>query len=288
MDQKEDLEYMNDTIHFAQRDIPCRLCEANSEKIFEIRNMHRYDITYYRCEKCGSVQTEQPYWLNEAYSNPIRYTDTFAADRAIRMSCLTFFIAKILGISRASPVLDWGGGDGLTTRMLRDLGFDAYSYDMFAQNTYAGGFDDELLRDYSIVTAFEVLEHMADPAKELNELMARKPKVVIMSTCFYSGQDKSWAYFAPYSGRHIFFYTEKAIHGFAKLLSYDCFTVNNLVVLSVSPISKNQQRLLRFALSNKGQMISRVLLSVFPPKGKMLTDWQYMREQVGDCNVKGN
>ena len=47
--------------------MPCRLC--SSETAFQFRKtiLQKYDIAYYECAGCGSLQTEVPYWLDEAW-----------------------------------------------------------------------------------------------------------------------------------------------------------------------------------------------------------------------------
>jgi len=262
--------------------LKCRLCDGKTESLFTLRNMHRYDVRYYLCSCCNSLQTENPFWLDEAYSDPVRYTDTFAAQRALSMPRLTLFVAWILGIPSSSNVLDWGGGDGLTTRILRDLGFAAHCHDKYAANTYAGGFNFDEATQYDIVTCFEVLEHMVNPRIELGELLARRPRMVFLSTCFYSGQDESWTYLAPYSGRHIFFYTVEALASFAESRGYDYILTNNLIVFSSTPISKLRKLAIRFILSQKGKWTTGIYLSLRPPRGRTERDWYEMRIKVGD------
>lgn len=260
----------------------CRLCNGQADYCFTLRNMGRYDIKYFVCSACGSMQTEKPYWLDEAYANAIRYTDTYVGERSQRMPRLAYCLAKLFKLPQTASILDWGGGNGLMTRLLRDLGFDARNYDMYDKNSYAGGFDDEAGKNYDMITSFEVLEHMAEPKDEIAQIFERNPKVIFMSTCFFCGEDINWSYLAPYSGRHIFFYSPKALLEIASSRGYSAILFNNLIVYYKEPISKWTKKMIRFCLSERGQWWINLWLAIRPPKGLMGEDWQTMREKVGD------
>jgi len=49
----------------------CKICNNNTRNIFSAKIFNRSDIKYYYCDYCGFLQIEEPYWLKEAYSNPI-------------------------------------------------------------------------------------------------------------------------------------------------------------------------------------------------------------------------
>ena len=74
----------------------------------------------------------------------------------MRLTDMTIMIARGFGLSEQEQVLDWGGGDGLLVRLLRDAGLDAYHHDRYADNLYAAGFEGDPTKRYSMVTAFEV------------------------------------------------------------------------------------------------------------------------------------
>ncbi len=38
--------------------------------------MFKYEVQYYRCPECYFAQTEDPYWLDEAYQNALNLSDT--------------------------------------------------------------------------------------------------------------------------------------------------------------------------------------------------------------------
>jgi hypothetical protein len=53
----------------------CRLCDAESSFVFTLPVLGRYQVQYYQCRRCGSLQTEEPYWLPEAYGDDVHPED---------------------------------------------------------------------------------------------------------------------------------------------------------------------------------------------------------------------
>ncbi len=42
------------------------------------------------------------------------------------------------------PFLDYAGGYGVFTRLMRDIGFDFYWHDPYTQNLFANGFEKDI------------------------------------------------------------------------------------------------------------------------------------------------
>jgi hypothetical protein len=97
-------------------------------------------VNYFQCSSCGFIQTETPYWLDEAYKYPINPEDTGLVNRNIvsakRTSSLLYFLFDPHG-----TYLDYGGGYGLFVRLMRDSGFNFYWTDPFTKNIFAEGFE---------------------------------------------------------------------------------------------------------------------------------------------------
>ena len=260
----------------------CRLCSKELKERFSLRLMQKFDIQYFECSECGCLQTEDPYWLEEAYHNPIRYTDTFTGIRTLTLPPITLLLTKAIKLGCGATLLDWGGGNGLITRMLRDLGLDAYSFDVYEKNTYAAGFEGTLDKNYAIITAFEVLEHMANPGKELSQLFDCNPELIFCTTCLYNGQGPEWSYLAPYSGRHIFFFTEYSLRSISELHGFECIICNSYIVFYRSTMRNINRKFLNWALNDRNQRFIRAWLSIFPPHGSSYDDYKMMRKKVGD------
>ncbi|MBK8108789.1 MAG: hypothetical protein IPK42_25465 [Betaproteobacteria bacterium] len=147
----------------------CRLCGGAITPAFSTRVLGRYTVRYGLCGQCRSLQSESPYWLAEAYSRNLSSLDTGAAQRNLRNLAASYAVARIYA---AHNLLDLGGGDGLLCRLLRDTGLNCHVRDRYAQPTYAQGFDRPDFEVPDMVTAFEIFEHLPEPAVDLAEFFA--------------------------------------------------------------------------------------------------------------------
>src|SRR5690242_11572210 len=101
----------------------CPVCDSSRELAFTATVLSKYDVGYYWCASCGSLQTEEPYWLSETYDDAIVDIDTDIVARnlwcARRVAAVLYFM-----FGARDRYVDVAGGYGLLTRMLRDIGFD--------------------------------------------------------------------------------------------------------------------------------------------------------------------
>jgi hypothetical protein len=199
----------------------CRLCGGALSPRFRTRVLGRHDIGYLACAGCGSLQTEPPFWLGEAYASNLSDIDTGAAQRCFTNLGASAAVAGIFGLSN---ILDIGGGDGLHCRLLRDHGFNAYVHDAHATPTYGRGFAVPDFAVPELVTCFEVLEHFANPAEELASVFGLGAKAVLATTERWHGQGADWWYLAPTTGQHVFFYSDAAIRSIADRFGYRLLT----------------------------------------------------------------
>jgi hypothetical protein len=86
----------------------CRLCEANVIFLFRKRVLNKYEVSYFECENCLSLQTEEPFWLEEVYKNfNLSEEDFGTAYRILRNHEKIFLLSKLIDINNG---LDWGVG----------------------------------------------------------------------------------------------------------------------------------------------------------------------------------
>lgn len=187
----------------------CRLCEGNAARRFRATIFNELPVWYFKCTSCGSLQIERPHWLSRAYGGGnLSALDTGAAQRTLD----NFVVASVVKIIlRSNVVLDFGGGDGLLCRLLRDYGVECLVEDRYATATYAPGFANKLDEAPDLVLAFEVIEHFADPAKELPAVFERGARALLVSTQIFGDEDENWWYLARESGQHVFFYSYDAL-----------------------------------------------------------------------------
>jgi Methyltransferase domain len=211
----------------------CRLCNAATIPLFRKSVLGKFDAAYLECTGCGSLQTEEPYWLADAYADDASL-DPGAVQRCLHNLGLTLAVSRTLGLRR---LLDYGGGYGLLCRLLRDAGVDAYSFDRYRKTGYAAGFDAAPTEPFDLVTAFEVLEHLANPGVEIDEIFLARPRAVLASTEIYRGQGSDWWYLAPIEGQHVFFYSAKAIQLIGARYGYDVLFGRGFILYSRNPLS---------------------------------------------------
>ena len=144
--------------------IACLVCGQRSEPVFTATVRGRFAARFARCQACGFVQAIDPDWLDAAYESAINETDLGLVSRSVRMARLTRNV--VCGfLDPAAAVLDYGGGYGITVRMLRDSGIHAWRWDPYCKNLFARSFESppDDGRRFHLVTAFEVAEHLPDP-----------------------------------------------------------------------------------------------------------------------------
>jgi Methyltransferase domain len=251
----------------------CRLCAGVLTKRFSLRLLGQQDVGYFACAKCGSLQTELPSWLEQAYGQNLSNLDTGAAQRNLKNMAACYTVARVLKLTR---LVDVGGGDGLLCRLLRDYGLRCYVRDKYARPTYAQGFDQPDFDAPDMVSAFEVFEHLPQPALELEQFFAQTPQVVLISTELYNGQGTDWPYLAPESGQHVFFYTKAALEHVAQRFGYKLVLGGSFqLFLRPNAASGFQARLLSWLLRPRTCRLITAFMLLLPTPGV----WRDHQEQ---------
>ncbi|MEO6951253.1 MAG: class I SAM-dependent methyltransferase [Polyangia bacterium] len=199
----------------------CPLCSTPAPWLAQQRLLDRHDVDYFQCPVCDLLFTEQPHWLGEAYAEAISRLDTGAIARNQFSARLTLIIAFIARLERNANALDFGAGHGVFVRMMRDLGFDFRWYDKHAANLYALGFEGDPRASHELVTAFEVLEHLADVRGDLELLFGSAPAYVLVGTLLHDGHRPGWWYYLLDSGQHVVFYSRRTMAHIADRYGYE-------------------------------------------------------------------
>jgi hypothetical protein len=85
----------------------CRLCSGKSSEKFHLHGLNGIDTIYFECGNCGSLQTQEPTWLCDAYAQSnLSDLDTGAAQRVLGNHAFVLVAAKIF---RLQTILDFGG-----------------------------------------------------------------------------------------------------------------------------------------------------------------------------------
>jgi hypothetical protein len=219
----------------------CPLCGSEFNKCFTGKILNRHEVQYYQCTECNFLQTENPYWLAEAYSNVMNQEDTGMLKRNIRFSQLTSIIINSY-FNQNALFVDYAGGYGIFTRLMRDLGYDYYWYDPFAQNILARGFEyqKEKHKSIELLTCFESFEHFSSPIVEMEKMISIS-KNILFSTQFLpepTPKIDKWWYYGLEHGQHVSFYTGKACQSLAIKFGLHFYSFGELHLISQNPINK--------------------------------------------------
>ncbi len=221
-------------------EITCRLCQSKAPKTHTSVLLGKYSVNYFLCPTCDLLQTETPYWLEEAYQSSISILDTGLIHRnqmtagRVAKFCFEHGLDKTQG-------MDFAGGYGILVRMLRDRGLDFFWADKYGSNLVARGFEANPELKYDLITAFEVLEHFNEPHIQLGEILDQwAPKFFLFETTLRpkrSVPPTSWKYYAHETGQHIAFYSTVTCEYIAQRFSYHFSTRNRLLIFSKERIS---------------------------------------------------
>lgn len=228
----------------------CKICGKQTKKIFKAKILYKYNIDYFYCDNCGFLQTEEPYWLEEAYKDSITLSDTGILQRNILISnWLTLLLSTIF--DKKGKFLDFAGGYGILVRLMRDIGFDFYWYDKYSTNLFARGFEAEMHSEsrYDAVTAIECFEHFVNPIKEIENIL-RFSKNIIFTTELLPDpipKPESWWYYGLDHGQHISFYSKKTLKFMALKYNLNYTKLGPLHILSNKKIPNIKIKSLEFA-----------------------------------------
>ena len=241
-----------------------RITGNDTKPLFTTEVMGKHQVTYHQCLDTQFIQTDEPFWLAEAYSDAITALDLGIVSRNIDKAQLTKTVIDRC-IPSSKRFLDFGGGYGMFTRLMRDRGYAFTHFDAHCQNIFAGGFELERLQaesfeKFDLATAWEVFEHVPDPRALLEELLS-VANAVLFSTELVPrhpvASPDDWWYFAPETGQHISFYTKRSLQNLAEQFGLSLYTdgrSNHL--LSMTPLQGNP--LARTLLSRSQRALGNV------------------------------
>lgn len=237
----------------------CPICEGEGKEIFKGVILKKYEIQYYQCPICAFIYTESPYWLEEAYGDDsaVAETDTGIMQRNIVDVLMVNMLVKLF-FCNGKVFVDKGGGYGIFTRMMRDLGYNWLWDDKYANNLVARGFEycysmeKEGKEEVDLITAFELFEHFDEPLKEIKNLLAISKNIIFSTEIYDDGyqykQFDDWWYYAPHTGQHISFYSKRTLEYIAATNQVHYYKINNQMHLfTKDKISRRKQKLLKIA-----------------------------------------
>jgi hypothetical protein len=190
-------------------------------------------VRYFLCDGCGfCFAPEFRRWSDRRFKERIYNDDYVLVDpeyAGVRPERTAEFVDSVFGRARdRASHLDFGGGSGLTSRLLRDRGWQSSSHDHFVD----GRRKLSQAATYDLVTAWEVFEHVADPRRLMADLsrVAHPQSVIMFSTLLSDGhigrgQALDWWYLAPRNG-HVSLYSRTSLATLLRAYGFKVFHLN--------------------------------------------------------------
>lgn len=175
-------------------------------------------VYYYLCGHCGHCHApEFRRWSHEDFSRRIYNEDYLQIDPDYvekRPATYAEHLDQLLG--DAAPTirhLDYGGGSGRLSELLRNSGWQSTSYDPFANPDV----HPAELGTFDLITAYEIFEHAADAHELMGTLSAllAGDGLMIISTLLSDEEIApqrriTWWYASPRNG-HISLFSRKSL-----------------------------------------------------------------------------
>lgn len=226
--------------------VKCKICSSKSNYFGSALVLTKYKVKYYQCSNCKFVQTEEPYWLDEAYNSAISAVDVGIVKRNRELAESTHSLI-VNFFKKTKSFLDYGAGYGLFVRLMRDKGFNFYWYDKYAENLFSRNFKGNKNKKYDLITAFEVFEHLPNPIEEV-EAMLKHGKSIFFSTYLLpksNPKPNQWWYYVTIAGQHVSIYTRKSLEILAKKHKLNFITDGkNLHLITPLKISEAKFRII--------------------------------------------
>lgn len=255
----------------------CKICSHNSKKIFSAKIMKKYHIDYFFCWNCNFLSTEEPYWLKEVYTSPISKFDTGCIQRNINISKNLIILLSIF-FDYKKKFVDYAGGHGLLVRIMRDIGFDFFWIDKYAENIFSSGFEGDCIpkSEVEAVTVFECFEHFQNPMEEIEKITSISNNVIFSTKLLPSPipSPEDWWYYMLSRGGHISFYSKKTIQFIAVKFNLKYFSYGDLHILTKKKnINDFKLKILKLEKVGLSKVLSLKL------KSKTLVDFENIKNK---------
>jgi hypothetical protein len=228
----------------------CRICNSHTRILFREKVLNKYEANYFQCNNCGYLFTEEPYWLSEAYNSAINISDTGIIFRNTQFSKICSVIIDVY-FNRNEKFLDYAGGYGIFTRMMRDIGFDFYWTDKYCENLLARGFEYEENKNnnFEAITAFEVFEHFADPVSEFETILKYGKNIIFSTELLPNPVPKpvDWWYYGFSHGQHVSFYTRESLSLLGKKHGLNFYSMKGIHIFTEKKLNEGILRFLKKA-----------------------------------------
>ena len=195
----------------------CRICRSLGEQLFELQVLGKYQAEYWQCTNCRFIYIVDPFWLEESFASELNDLDIGSVDRCIVMADFVEVLIRSLK-SPKSRFLDWGGGYGLLSRIMRDRGLDFVSHDIYTRALFVESSSISNSEIFEVVTMSEVALHLTDPVPVFKKIMESTNTLVFTAVIAPEVVPNDWWYLMPDTGQHVAIYHEESLQALAEQL----------------------------------------------------------------------
>jgi hypothetical protein len=201
----------------------CPICKNEMTYVFSEEILKKHNVKYFQCGHCDMIKTEAPFWLKEAYASPINETDIGIIERNVIFSKVAFVIFGSL-YKKDEIFLDYAGGYGMLTRLMRNYGFNFLHSDPFTENIFARGHQYHGTEKITAMTCFECFEHIENSMAEIEKMLKISDTILFSTTLFKRIPPKTWDYYGFDHGQHISFYSKRTLSEIAQKYELNLYT----------------------------------------------------------------
>lgn len=211
----------------------CKICASEVTFVFNKSWGKQFSLMpYYQCTnpQCNFLHTDYLDNLSEEEVSKMYDEHTFADSKGrANLPLDKVNLAKVI-LPDVNKVLDIGCGEGYGVSTLRQAGFEAYGYDVMSPkvcNQYiTTGSLNSITGTYDVITAIEVLEHLADPIDVCNRIArhVKKGGIFAFSTHTFepNKHDANWWYLDIIG--HISLHTRSSLRLLAEMTGFQVVT----------------------------------------------------------------
>jgi hypothetical protein len=198
----------------------CPICNTSSNGLFHVLVQGKKKVELNSCPHCEFAFYPEQNWINHSFSDELNSLDVGATDRTIIAADYLSVVLKSLKFANGR-FLDYGGGYGLLSRIMRDRGFNFENYDPFTKQifpTSGHASSNPLEQKYDAITLIEVALHFEDPVKEFKKLLELSDYVLFTAVLTDKKLDSDWWYLSPETGQHVALFSSKTLEEIANKL----------------------------------------------------------------------
>lgn len=201
--------------------------------------MNKFDVDFFQCPNCGFGQTEEPFWLEEAYSESMNLGDTGQLVRNLQASKVLLALVHFF-FNPKGKFLDFAGGYGMFTRLMRDRGLDYFWDDKYTPNLIGKGFERPTQNTrFELISTFECFEHWVDPMVEIEDILKETDSLFFTTNLISRPAPKpeEWWYYGFDHGQHIAFHSFDSLNYVAKKFGLQFYSKRGFHLLTKKKIS---------------------------------------------------